>query len=141
MADFIDNTQDYIDSRDVIARIAELEPDMVKREQATDNTKLTQEEHDRLWDDLHEEPEYQELLQLRALTEECKDHPEWPDGITLIRDGYFREHAQSVAEDIGAISSDFQWPLGHIDWEAAADALKMDYTEVDFEDAVYWMRG
>jgi hypothetical protein len=45
-----------------------------------------------------------------------------------------------MAEDIGAIDRDAGWPLGFIDWDAAAAALKMDYTEVSIRGYDYWIR-
>lgn len=50
------------------------------------------------------------------------------------------EYAETLAEDIGAIDRNAGWPLMHIDWEAAADALKMDYRQVDYDGVAYWMR-
>jgi hypothetical protein len=57
-----------------------------------------------------------------------------------IPDCRFEEYAQQLAEDIGAISSDAQWPLNRIDWEAAADDLKMDYTQFSWDGSDYWVR-
>jgi hypothetical protein len=58
----------------------------------------------------------------------------------LIRDSYFEDYARQLAEDIGAIDSKASWPNNHIDWEDATDALKQDYTEVDFDGVSYWIR-
>jgi hypothetical protein len=59
----------------------------------------------------------------------------------LIRESYFTEYAQQMAEDIGAISKDSAWPACHIDWDEAADALKIDYTSVDFDGVTYYYRA
>lgn len=64
----------------------------------------------------------------------------WTYGVTLIRDSYFEDYAQQMAEDIGAINRDATWPLNHIDWEAAAEALKGDYTSAEFDGVTYWAR-
>jgi chromosome segregation ATPase len=56
---------------------------------------------------------------------------------TLIHDDYFQTYAQQVAEDIGAIDPKAQWPLNHIDWDAAADALRQDYTVYEWGDETY----
>lgn len=56
--------------------------------------------------------------------------------ITTLR----RNNAQELADDIGAIDSNAKWPLNHIDWEAAAEELKMDYTEVNFNGTTYYIR-
>lgn len=83
----------------------------------------------------------QELADLKALAEQCEDAPDWLYGATLIRESYFESYAQELAEDIGAINSDAQWPTCHIDWKAAAEALKMDYSEVEFDGVTYLIRS
>lgn len=120
MAREISNYDDIIDSREIIERIAEIEAD-----------------GDRTEDD------DQELATLRALAEEGESMADWQYGATLIRDSYFVQYAQELADDLGIINSNAtagQWPLYHIDWEAAADELKQDYTEIDFDGVTYWVR-
>ena len=65
---------------------------------------------------------------------------DWPYGATLIHEDYFVKYAEELAEDIGAIDREASWPLTHIDWDAAADALKGDYTAVEFDGATYYVR-
>ena len=60
---------------------------------------------------------------------------------SLIADSYFEDYAQNFAEDIGAIDRNQGWPACHIDWEAAAENLQMDYHSVTFEGRDYWIRG
>ena len=128
------NSDDYIDSRDVIKAIEELES-----------------ECDDLypdgWDDDTEESDddsagaLPELRDLLALQDEADGSPDWQHGETLIRDSYFEDYAQQLAEDIGAIGTDLPWPACHIDWEAAASALQIDYMSVDFDGVEYWIRA
>ena len=121
MTKTIDNSQDVIDSRDVIERIEELEGD-VEAELAND-------------DDLAE------LKALKALAEEAEGYAaDWKYGEALIRDSYFKEYAQQLADDIGAVSSDATWPNNCIDWDEATRLLQQDYTEVDFDGVAYWIR-
>jgi len=126
MTNRIDNAEDVIDSRDIIARIAELEAereDCIARE------------------DYFSDEEYDELTALEALAKEAADYaPDWEYGATLIRDSYFMDYAQELAEDTGAINRDAQWPNNCIDWEQAANELRMDYTPVDFGGVTYWVR-
>jgi len=123
MANPIDNSMDVIDSRDVIARIEELENDRDDK-----NVGLL-------------EIEVAELEALTALADEASDYaPDWQYGATLIRDSYFEDYAQELAEDIGAIDSNATWPNNCIDWERATRELQMDYTEVDFDGVTYWIR-
>ena len=124
MSEEIHNGMDYIDSRDIIERIKELREDS--------NNLSTNDLSD---------CEQDEMRLLQALVEEGKAATaDWEFGVTLIHEYSFREYAQEFAEDIGAISREFQWPLHCIDWERAADELKMDYMEVDFGGATYYVR-
>lgn len=59
----------------------------------------------------------------------------------LIRSCDFPEYAEQFAHDIGAISDDYSWPNCHIDWEAAASSLAMDYFEVQYAGETYLTRG
>jgi antirestriction protein len=114
----ISNSEDIIDSRDVIERIAELTEDEDRTEDETE-----------------------ELEALSALADNAEGYaPDWRYGETLIRDSYFVTYAQELADDIGAIDSKASWPLTCIDWEQAARDLRMDYTAVDFGGVTYWVR-
>ena len=62
-------------------------------------------------------------------------------GEALIRDGYFEEYAQELAEDIGTVDRRRSWPVNCIDWSAAADALKADYSCVAWAGEDYWIRA
>lgn len=147
------NSDDIVDSRNVIEAIEELEgtPIHTSGDVVTTMGDLTaadgirylprnlwpipEAETDLDWDDL------ELLVELRKLASQGESAaPDWQYGETLIRDSYFVEYAQALAEDIGAIDSKADWPLSYIDWEAAADALRMDYTAVDFDGVTYWVR-
>jgi hypothetical protein len=75
------------------------------------------------------------------LAKEAEGSPDWEHGETLIRDSYFEDYARELAEDTGMVKGDEDWPLRHIDWEAAADELKNDYFSVDFDGVEYWIRS
>jgi hypothetical protein len=154
MAKDITNSADILDSRDIIERIEELadketalidarreldeleadpgsDPDAIKaaREAITDA------------DDDFDADEREELRVLRALQDEAEGYSEdWRYGATLIRDSYFKDYAQELAEDIGAIDKAATWPARCIDWDEAARELQMDYTSVDFDGVTYWVR-
>lgn len=158
----IHNGANIIDSRDVIDRIVYLAEERTALEEkvqecrderdaledaGADNEEALENAADALaeakdnlacWDD-----EYGgELVDLSALQSEAENcTSEWRDGASLIRDTYFVEYAQQFAEDIGAIKDDQGWPYDHIDWEAAADALKMDYSSVTFAGVDYRVRN
>lgn len=121
MPNTISNSDDLIDSRDVIARIEELTD-------AAAESELDAEQTD-------------ELVALQSLADEASGYAaDWEHGETLIRDSYFKEYAQELAEDIGAINADATWPNNCIDWDQAADELKQDYTSVTFDGVEYWIR-
>ena len=60
--------------------------------------------------------------------------------LTLIRDSYFRNYAQELAEDCGLISSNACWPNTCIDWNQAARELQYDYTACEIDGVTYWYR-
>jgi hypothetical protein len=120
MTNPIENSADIIDSRDIIARIEDLEslmgPDM-------------------------DDDEAHELEALKALAAEAEPYcPDWTYGEALIRDSYFEEYAEQLADDLGIMDPKATWPLNCIDWAAAAEQLKQDYTAVDFDGVTYWVR-
>jgi hypothetical protein len=62
-------------------------------------------------------------------------------GETLIRDSYFEEYAQELAEDLGYLQKNVSWPYDCINWEQAARELQQDYTSADFDGVTYWLRS
>lgn len=143
----ISNSEDVIDSRDVIARIDDLESERQDLVAAIDNAKADVEDDDspvrsaetdlEVWDDENGD----ELKALKALAEEVEGYAEdWNYGASLVRDSYFVEYAQQLADDIGAINKDARWPNDCIDWDKAAGELQQDYTSVDFDGVTYWVR-
>lgn len=134
------NSSEVIDSRDVIERIEEL----------TDLRTAWQEDHnladyagDSLeeWAEWNESEDGEELQALEKLAEEAEGYAEdWKYGETLIRDSHFEDYARQLAEDCGMVPDGLKWPLSCIDWEEAADELKMDYTSIDYDGVTYWIR-
>lgn len=117
----IDKYSDVIDSRDIIERIADLDADR-------DAGILT-------------DAEKAELTALEALAADAEGYcDDWKYGASLIRDSYFCEYAQELADEMGALKGATEWPLLHIDWDAAAEELKQDYTSVEFDGVTYWIR-
>jgi hypothetical protein len=141
MANKISNYDDIIDSRDVIARIEELAADVARLVELRDADTLTDEERDELAEITEAVTGADsELAVLQALADEASSAADWQYGEALIRDSYFVEYAQQLADDLGVIDSDAKWPANHIDWEAAADELKVDYFNVEFDGVTYWIR-
>lgn len=147
----ISNSEDIMDSRDIIKRIGELKPfhvellageydelDSFATEAEAEDFRQEQDKPEE-WEVVEDGDESDELRILTALADE--GITEWEDGATLIRHSYFTEYAEQLADDLGLINKDVDWPLNHIDWDAAADALKIDYTSVDFDGVEYWVRA
>lgn len=157
------NTDDVIDSRDVIARIEELEEERQTLVDELDNAKETRADAEDptsvLADDTAELTELEnavnlaedaitdwdaynadELKSLKALAEEAGSSPDWEYGESLIRDSYFTEYAQQLLEDCGDLPRDLPSYI-EIDWEATARNLQVDYFSVDFDGETYWIRA
>ena len=64
---------------------------------------------------------------------------EWMHGATLIPEDAFKDYAQDCAEDMG-MDRNQPWPFNCIDWDQAADELRQDYSEVDFQGETYLFR-
>ncbi|MFZ2992430.1 MAG: hypothetical protein WA061_01830 [Microgenomates group bacterium] len=162
----IDNSEDILDSRDIIERIEELESDedifedkVQDLEDEIEDLELTREDSEDKIDELDEEirelrsqiekletdwedsDEAIELKSLRDFQDEFEGYcPDWNHGTTLIRDSYFVEYAKELANDIGTIDGSEGWPLNCIDWKEAAEELQQDYTSGDFDGVEYWAR-
>ena len=121
-----DNT---IDSRDVIERIAELES---KRDDFDA-------EDDTTWE--YNNPEdAEELAALQALQDEASQYSDdWTYGSQLIKAEYFVDYCQELVSDIGDLPRNIPGYLV-IDWDATAENIKEDYTEVDFAGDTYFVR-
>lgn len=148
----MDNFDDIIDSRDVIKRIEELRDDLASRQedrdacqyrkQATAGGKNCECDACMAFAEWNDGNEGLELAALERLQEDAEGYSDWLHGVTLIRDSHFTEYAQDLADDIyGNAMRNVSWPFDYIDWERAADALKQDYTAVDFDGVEYWVRS
>ena len=112
---------DVIDSRDVIQRTEELT--------------------DRNADGALDPSEVDELGDLLDLAKQCEGYvDDWVHGAQLIRATHFKSYAMDLAEDCGMLEKGAAWPYTCIDWNQAADELKMDYTSVQFAGIEYFVR-
>ena len=80
----------------------------------------------------------EELEDLRGLRDEAQGYGGWPN-CTLVNDDNWIEYAQTLADDAGGVTD--AWPHRHIDWEAAADELRQDFTEVRYGGSSFLMRA
>lgn len=158
MADSISNSEDVIDSRDVIARIDELESERDDYLNSAKELVSDDPDADSLWEfngteyltetEAHAAAveawngtdEGEELNSLLKLQEQSEGYSDWTHGVALIRDSHFENYARELAEDLhGAKIRDAEWPFSCIDWEKAANDLQTDYTSVDFDGVDYWV--
>lgn len=158
----ISNTDDVIDSRDVIARIEELEAEQSNLEDDIEFTRdrlKEVEEDERDVDNSDEisarsfawreavsalkdwEGEFaDELKALRRLQDDAEGYaPDWKYGATLVHEDYWVEYCEEMLKDCGDLPRDIPAYI-EIDWVKTAENLKADYTEVDFDGETYWVR-
>lgn len=127
MTNEISNTDDMIDSRDIIERIDQLDG------RAFD--------HDDLTDD-----EKSELKALKALAVQADSCADWGYGEALIRHSYFVDYIKELIDDCYSMPKEMtsgEWPWRHVtvDYEAAAKEAECDYTFVDFGGVEYLIRS
>lgn len=117
-----ENNTDYVDSRDVIEYIAELESEL------TDDENLSEEDR----------AEYnEELKNLKKFAEEGADYyPDWEYGVSLIPESEFVEYTEELLKDCGDLPSEVPWYIA-IDWEKTAENIKVDYTEIEYNGTTY----
>lgn len=127
----------YLDSRDLIERrdelleekgVADLDDDDDSAEVLDAVGKLngfTEEQQD-------------ELTELEAVISEIgEDYAS--DGVTLIPESEFVEYVEEMLKDCGELPRDIPHYIV-IDWDATADNVKQDYSEVAFDEGTYLYR-
>lgn len=126
MTNYFDGSDQYLDPRDVEEQIEELAAGI---EEFNDQDDVTDEDRDA-------RDEAQELLD--ALIELRDDAAyAFSNQETLIHEDYFTDAMRELVEDCYSITApDFLV----IDWEATADNLRVDYSEVEFQGTTYYYR-
>lgn len=137
----ITNSDNTIDSRDIIERISELQGELESLQENVDDAEgeddvATAKEDLSDWQEENQE----ELDNLKSLAEDAEDYCEdWEFGATLINESYFINYCQELVSDIGEMPREIPSYIV-IDWEATAENLMVDYTAVDFGDTTYYVR-
>lgn len=151
MSILVTNSAEIIDSRDVISRFEELESERDNLLSDIDDIESGHYEGDdgdlpellpRLQREYQEwEEEYgDEFKILEQLNKEgLEATADWHHGATMIRHTYFPEYCEESEKDMGTIPKDFPSYIV-IDWEATAENLADDYTEIRFEGVSYYVR-
>lgn len=109
------NTQDVIDSRDIIERIEELE---------SIEGEMDKEEHE-------------ELMILKSLAKQCQDYSDWEYGEILIHRDYFKTYMNEMVQDCYELPQDMPSFMSiTLDYEM----LEYDYASVYFYGQEYLIR-
>ncbi len=150
MQNNINNMNDIIDVRDLIARVETLRDELSEAKNDTSEEFADMELSDWILNiDIDNHPfadtinEY--ILIDKLLSDLCGygGDEQWEGDwypVTLIRESHFTEYAQELADDIGAMTTGDKWPYTCIDWEQAARELKMDYSTVEYDGTTYFYR-
>ena len=87
---------------------------------------------------LDKEDDEERIKEIEELIEEVgKDN--FDMGVTFIRENYWVEYCEELAYDCGYLDRQENPLLFHIDWQSWADAVEMDYGQIDFDgDTYYW---
>lgn len=128
----LDLTADVIDTRDIIARVEELESLKDDHEADPDGGH---------WSD----EDAQELRTLIDIMDDLKGYggdEQWRGDwypLTLIRESYFADYCQDLVIDCGGLPASIPDYLV-IDWEATSRNLKVDYSEVEIDGVTFFYR-
>ena len=139
------NTQ-ILDTRDLIEKRDELKEQILTSfketfehyAEDTDSFEeiLFEEEEIQAWVEIWQD-ELKEIEEINEIEEECS---EFQYGETLIREDYWEEYCEELCIDCGYISKDFpNWI--EIDWNATANNMSADYTTVNYQDEIYYIRN
>ncbi len=85
--------------------------------------------------------EIEEITDIEKLEDEVNDYAgdNFEDGVYLIVEDDFEDFVEQDLEDCGYIPKDFPTWI-EIDWEATANNVRQDYTEVEFRGTTYLFR-
>jgi len=134
----IDNGQDVLDVRDIIARVEELEGARDDYNASDDGQNIEAP----TWAEVNED-DADELATLTALLAKLKGYggdEEWRGDwypVTLIRHDYFETAMDELLEDIGDLPRDLP---SYLTITVDYDALKQDYSTVDYDGVEYLYR-
>jgi hypothetical protein len=99
-----------------------------------------------LLDDFEKFDDKEELDMLKEIVSQGEDCSDWSYGTNLIHDDYFTEYTEELVHDCYEMPkelSEGKWPWCHVkmDWDAAAEELKSDYTTIEVNGETYYIRS
>ena len=95
-----------------------------------------EEEEIESWKEYYED-ELQEIEAINSIENELGSEFEY--GVTLVDVDDWEEYVKEFLEDIGYIPKDFPSWI-EIDWEATANNVKQDYSEIEYQGTIYLYR-
>lgn len=116
--------ENVINTREAIARIGYL-------------TLLEEETWSEMLDQESWAEEIEELAQLRKLVEEVGEEAQ--SGVRLILDSYWKQHADSDANELFDLNE--TGAAEYFDYKKFARMYQMDYTSVEFGGYTYWFQA
>ena len=150
MNEIINN--DVWDMRDLIGRFEEIEADLLtafneQQEIEGDDTATDDAEDSAFleWAAQTTHDDAEEYLQIKAvLAELCGNggDEQWRGDwypLIFIRENYFVDYCRELVSDIGDMPREIPSYI-EIDWDATADNLKVDYSEVEIDGDTYFYR-
>jgi hypothetical protein len=128
-----------LDVRDLIEQYEALETELMSSylEHATNEQSFNE------W--LATTEDNEELKELAIILDELKGSggdEQWRGDwypITLIADSYFVDYCQELVSDIGDMPREIPSYI-EIDWEATANNIKVDYSEIEIDGDTYYFR-
>lgn len=138
--------QDIIDTRDLIEKRDELKQSILDSflenfEHYEDRTEcfediLFEEEEIQSWKEIWED-ELEQIGEINKIEDELGR--EFDYGVTLVHEDYWEEYVEDLLVEIGYLPKDIPSWI-EIDWEATANNVKVDYTEVEYQGQTYYGR-
>jgi predicted nuclease with TOPRIM domain len=120
------------DIEDLIAEKDDLEEEQLELDEEAEDYDEQYSELETQKDDLD--------IQIEDLKNENLELIEFADevvaGTTLINDDFFVKYAEQMADEFGVDPA--TWPGNCIDWEAAADQLKADYSVLEWDGYTFY---
>ena len=87
---------------------------------------------------LDEEDDLERITEIKEVIEEVGED-NFEMGVTFIRENYWLQYCEDLAYDCGYLDRQENPLHYHIDWQGWADAVEMDYGQIDFDgDTYYW---
>ena len=90
---------------------------------------------------LDKEDDEERIQQINDLIEEVGED-NFDMGVAFIRENYWVQYCEDMAYEFGYLDgnpNDYNPLHHHIDWQGWADAVEMDYSQIDFDgDTYYW---